>query len=268
LRALATTFDIASYSLEPLDGDEPVGTQRRVDKVLEALRASGKIRRWGVSNFDTDDMEELGAEADDCATNQVLYNPEARGIEFDLLPWCQERQMPVMAYSPIGQAGRLLQNKALLEAARRHDATTAQIAGKNAWPRLGRENTPVLRTWGAEVTRPGPLEPLRRGFVNKQVKFSGHRRRGRGPADPLGQTSLLPVVTRALSTLRPLRAGAQRAPASPVCAVARGLRGGSRSGLPRPSMSSRVRAAPAPALHAESSVSPRMRGSLSRSLDQ
>jgi diketogulonate reductase-like aldo/keto reductase len=97
-------------------------------EAFEALRASGKIRRWGVSNFDTDDMEELGAGADDCATNQVLYNPEARGIEFDLLPWCQERQMPVMAYSPIGQAGRLLQNKALLEAARRHDATTAQIA--------------------------------------------------------------------------------------------------------------------------------------------
>ena len=97
-------------------------------EAFEALRASGKIRRWGVSNFDTDDMEELGAKADDCATNQVLYNPEARGIEFDLLPWCQERQMPVMAYSPVGQAGRLLKNKALLEVARRHDATTAQIA--------------------------------------------------------------------------------------------------------------------------------------------
>lgn len=97
-------------------------------EAFEALRASGKIRRWGVSNFDTDDMEELGAKADGCATNQVLYNPEARGIEFDLLPWCQERQMPLMAYSPVGQAGRLLQNKALLEVARRHDATSAQIA--------------------------------------------------------------------------------------------------------------------------------------------
>lgn len=97
-------------------------------EAFESLRASGKIRRWGVSNFDTDDMEELGAEADDCATNQVLYNPEAREIEFDLLPWCQERQMQVMAYSPVGQAGRLLKCKALLEVARRHDATTAQIA--------------------------------------------------------------------------------------------------------------------------------------------
>jgi diketogulonate reductase-like aldo/keto reductase len=80
-------------------------------EAFEALRASGKIRRWGVSNFDTDDMEELGAKADDCAANQVLYNPEARAIEFDLLPWCQERQMPLMAYSPVGQAGRLLQTK-------------------------------------------------------------------------------------------------------------------------------------------------------------
>ncbi len=97
-------------------------------EAFEALRASGKIRRWGVSNFDTDDMEELGAKADDCATNQVLYNPEARSIEFDLLPWCQKRQIPVMAYSPVGQAGRLLKNKALLEVARRHDATPAQLA--------------------------------------------------------------------------------------------------------------------------------------------
>jgi len=97
-------------------------------EAFEALRASGKIRRWGVSNFDTADMEELGANADNCATNQVLYNPEARGIEFDLLPWCQERQMPVMAYSPVGQAGRLLKNKALLEVARRQEATPAQIA--------------------------------------------------------------------------------------------------------------------------------------------
>lgn len=97
-------------------------------EAFERLRASGKIRRWGVSNFDTDDMEELGAITSGCATNQVLYNPEERGIEFDLLLWCRRRRMPVMAYSPVGQAGRLLQNKALLEVARRHDVTTAQIA--------------------------------------------------------------------------------------------------------------------------------------------
>jgi diketogulonate reductase-like aldo/keto reductase len=97
---------------------------------FEALRASGKIRHWGVSNLDVDDMEELagvpGGGA--CATNQVLYNPAARGIEFDLLPWCAARQIPVMAYSPVGQGGRLLRAKALLAVAHRHQASAAQVA--------------------------------------------------------------------------------------------------------------------------------------------
>jgi diketogulonate reductase-like aldo/keto reductase len=123
LQRLAT--DVIDLYLLHWRGRTPLA---EIVDAFEALRASGNIRRWGVSNFDIDDMEELGAKADGCATNQVLYNPEARGIEFDLLPWCQERQMPVMAYSPVGQAGRLLQNKALLEVARRHDATSAQIA--------------------------------------------------------------------------------------------------------------------------------------------
>jgi len=69
---------------------------------FERLRAAGKIGHWGVSNFDVDDLEGLGPGA--CAANQVLYNPEARGIEFDLLPWCSARGLPVMAYSPVGQA--------------------------------------------------------------------------------------------------------------------------------------------------------------------
>ncbi len=97
---------------------------------FEKLRDAGKIRHWGVSNFDQDDMEALskvpGGTA--CATNQVLYNPEQRGIEFDLLPWCRTRKMPVMAYSPLGQAGRLLRSRALLAVAQRHQATPAQIA--------------------------------------------------------------------------------------------------------------------------------------------
>lgn len=97
---------------------------------FEALRDAGKIRAWGVSNFDTDDMEELFALAggDACATDQVLYNPSARNVEFDLLPWCARRRLPVMAYSPVGQAGRLLQSAALVEVAGRHDATPAQVA--------------------------------------------------------------------------------------------------------------------------------------------
>ena len=95
---------------------------------FEKLRESGKILRWGVSNFDTDDMAELAAVSGACATNQVLYNPEHRGIEFDLLPWCAQRAMPVMAYSPVGQAGRLLRAPALAAVAARHGVTPAQVA--------------------------------------------------------------------------------------------------------------------------------------------
>ncbi|KAA0591870.1 diketogulonate reductase-like aldo/keto reductase [Azospirillum lipoferum] len=99
-------------------------------EAFQSLIQSGKIARWGVSNFDVDDLEEL-AEATDlhgCAANQVLYNPEHRGIEYDLLPFQHTARMPVMAYSPIGQGGRLLRSPALLAVAKRHDATPAQVA--------------------------------------------------------------------------------------------------------------------------------------------
>lgn len=96
----------------------------------EALKRAGKIIRWGVSNFDTDDMEELfalpGGEA--CAVNQVLYNPGARGIEFDLVPWCQARGVAVMAYSPLGQGGRLLGHAALAQVAAKHGVDAAAVA--------------------------------------------------------------------------------------------------------------------------------------------
>ena len=97
---------------------------------FEALKAAGKIRYWGVSNFDTGEMErawKLPA-GSHCATNQVLYNPDTRGIEFDLLPWCAAHRMPIMAYSPVGQGGRLLRSKALKSVAERHNATPGQIA--------------------------------------------------------------------------------------------------------------------------------------------
>ncbi len=99
-------------------------------EAFELLRQSGKIARWGVSNFDVDDLDELGEVTDlhGCAVNQVLYNPEHRGIEYDLLPFQHTARMPVMAYSPIGQGGRLLRSPALLAVAKRHKATPAQVA--------------------------------------------------------------------------------------------------------------------------------------------
>ena len=76
---------------------------------FEALAGAGKILDWGVSNFDIGEMTELAAlpGGSACATNQVLYNLTRRGIEYDLMPWCRERGMPIMAYSPIEQ-GRML----------------------------------------------------------------------------------------------------------------------------------------------------------------
>ena len=95
---------------------------------FERLKTEGKIRRWGVSNFDVSDLEELDGASAHCATDQVLYNPEHRGIEFDLLPWCRKRKMAVMAYSPVGQGGRLLRHPALAGVARRLEVTPAQVA--------------------------------------------------------------------------------------------------------------------------------------------
>jgi diketogulonate reductase-like aldo/keto reductase len=94
-----------------------------------ALTRTGKIRHWGVSNFDVADMEELegtpGGGA--VATDQVLYNLTRRGIEYDLLPWCRKRSIPIMAYSPVEQ-GRLLNHPQLQDIADRHRATPAQVA--------------------------------------------------------------------------------------------------------------------------------------------
>ena len=77
-------------------------------EAFEKLRSQGKIRYWGVSNFDLSDMKELLAvkNGGNCATNQVLYNLEQRGIEFDLVPWQLEHKIPIMAYSPVGHGRR------------------------------------------------------------------------------------------------------------------------------------------------------------------
>jgi diketogulonate reductase-like aldo/keto reductase len=93
---------------------------------FEALKAAGKIRYWGVSNFDLPETRALPL---GCAANQVLYHPNSRGIEFDLLPWCVQRGLPIMAYSPLGHSVRRLLSSAALQAvAARHGATAAQVA--------------------------------------------------------------------------------------------------------------------------------------------
>lgn len=98
-------------------------------EAFAALKNAGKILDWGVSNFDIGEMEELAETSggDGCASNQVLYNLTRRGVEFDLMPWCRARKMPVMAYSPIEQ-GRMLGHAALADVAGRHKATPAQVA--------------------------------------------------------------------------------------------------------------------------------------------
>jgi diketogulonate reductase-like aldo/keto reductase len=96
---------------------------------FETLRRDGRIARWGVSNFDTDDLEELWSVpgGDACATNQVLYHLGERGIEWDLLPWMRRHRMPVMAYCPLGE-GRLADDPELGRVAARLGATPAQAA--------------------------------------------------------------------------------------------------------------------------------------------
>lgn len=95
---------------------------------FERLRRDGKIKDYGVSNFDRDDMEEwVELDGGRCGTNQVMYNLARRGIEFDLVPWQRQHKIPVMAYSPLDQ-GPLLRHATLKTIADRHGATPAQIA--------------------------------------------------------------------------------------------------------------------------------------------
>jgi diketogulonate reductase-like aldo/keto reductase len=98
-------------------------------EAFEQLKADGLIGAWGVSNFDTSDMDDLVSVPSGrrVATNQILYNLNRRGPEFDLLPWCLKHDIPVMAYSPVDQ-GALLSNPDLIHLAKAYQATPAQIA--------------------------------------------------------------------------------------------------------------------------------------------
>jgi diketogulonate reductase-like aldo/keto reductase len=98
---------------------------------FEKLRQEGKIRHWGVSNLDVADMEEIAGcpGGDNCAANQVLYHPASRGIEYELLPWCEKRGVAIMAYSPLAHTtSRLLRSPPLVAIAQRHGVTPAQVA--------------------------------------------------------------------------------------------------------------------------------------------
>ena len=136
--------------------------QHTLDAFIQ-LQREGKIRHWGVSNFDTDDMEELLAldGGGRCATNQVLYNLKRRRIEYDLVPFCRDHHIPVMAYSPIEQ-GRLLGAAALKEVASRHDASAAQVA--LAWL-LGQPGTVVI----PKATNP---EHMRENFAALDLRLT------------------------------------------------------------------------------------------------
>ena len=112
-------------------------------EAFERLKDAGQIRAWGVSNLDLDELRTLPP---GCAANQVLYNLEHRGPEFDLLPWMQQHAMPLMAYSPVGQAGRLLRHPARHEVAAPHDATPAQIAIAFTLARPGAVSIPKAAT--------------------------------------------------------------------------------------------------------------------------
>lgn len=111
-------------------GDYPL--EETVDK-LEEMVKKGKILRWGVSNFDIDDMKELLAihAGKNCMVNQVLYHLGSRGIEYDLLPFLKKERIPVMAYCPLAQAGslkdKLVDNPVLKEVASAYDITVMQL---------------------------------------------------------------------------------------------------------------------------------------------
>lgn len=124
LRRLRT--DVIDLYMLHWQGDYPF--EETIAAMMELIK-EGKILSWGVSNMDVEEMEEIFAleQGKNCAANEILYNLSRRGVEFALLPWCEQHGIPVIAYSPIEQ-GRILSNKTLSLVAERHRATPAQIA--------------------------------------------------------------------------------------------------------------------------------------------
>jgi diketogulonate reductase-like aldo/keto reductase len=141
------------------------GGEKLADTIaaFETLRRDGKIGSYGVSNFDTDDMDELWQVPGGAATttNQVLYNLTRRGVEWDLLPWCRKHGVPVMAYSPIEQ-GRMLGNAELKKLAEKRGITPAQLA--LAW--LLHQDDVVV------IPKAGRLDHLRENAAALEIKLT------------------------------------------------------------------------------------------------
>lgn len=144
---------------------------------MEQLVKEGKIRSWGVSNFDTDDMRELLSvpNGNHCVVDQVLYHLGSRGVEYDLLPWLEEHQIPLMAYCPLAQAGDLqkdlLKSSTVKEIAKDHNITPMQVLlafvlyqpNVIAIPRSGKAEH-VLQNWNARKIR---LTDVEYGLLDK-----------------------------------------------------------------------------------------------------
>ena len=131
-------------------------------QALERLQQQGRIRRWGVSNFDRDDMAELievdGGDA--CAANQVYFSLGARGVEFELLPWQLERSMPLMAYSPIDQ-GQLCSDARLAGLAAQCGMAVATLA--LAWV--------ISRPGVMAIPKAGQLKHLQQNWAAGEVQL-------------------------------------------------------------------------------------------------
>jgi len=152
-------------------------------ETLESLVQAGKIARWGVSNFDVEDIQELvrGAGGERVAANQVLYNLARRGIEFDLLPLCRSSRIEVMAYSPLDE-GPLARHPAVAAVARQVGASAAQVA--IAWL-LGRPGVCAIPKAARE-------EHVRTNAAAREIRLGGDALRALDEAfaPPKGKRSL------------------------------------------------------------------------------
>jgi len=122
-------------------------------QTFESLRSEGHIRRWGVSNFEVADMEDLfrirGGEA--CATNQVVYNLADRRSERGLLAWCEDHGLPIMAYSPLGRGGDLLRNAGLGRVVTTASEQPRRCRSRLDYPQRARDRHSGVRVAGSRA---------------------------------------------------------------------------------------------------------------------